>query len=61
MAEQAITVIATGPLTSDNLMQDMLTLQMFKLMDDLWKTNGMDFRLTLYNVLVHSVGNEVWM
>ena len=38
----------------DNLMQDMLTLQMFKLMDDLWKTNGMDFRLTLYNVLATS-------
>ncbi|KAL7721909.1 Phosphatidylinositol 3-kinase catalytic subunit gamma [Entamoeba marina] len=43
----------------DNLMQDMLTLQMFHLMDDLWKKNGYDFRLTLYNVLPTSSNSGI--
>ncbi|EDR30134.1 phosphatidylinositol 3-kinase catalytic subunit gamma, putative [Entamoeba dispar SAW760] len=43
----------------DNLMQDMLTLQMFKLMDDLWKKNGIDFRMTIYNVLATSTTSGI--
>ncbi len=28
----------------DDLRQDMLTLQMLRIMDRIWKANGMDFR-----------------
>lgn len=32
----------------DDLRQDILTLQMFSLMDRIWKSNGMDLHLTTY-------------
>ncbi|CAG5109135.1 5-bisphosphate 3-kinase catalytic subunit beta isoform (Mus musculus) [Cotesia congregata] len=35
----------------DDLRQDMLTLQMFKIMDKLWKEEGLDFRMNLYNCI----------
>ncbi|ELP85169.1 phosphatidylinositol-4,5-bisphosphate 3-kinase catalytic subunit beta isoform, putative [Entamoeba invadens IP1] len=43
----------------DNLMQDMLTLQMFKLMDGMWKKEGLDFRMTIYNVLATSTNSGI--
>lgn len=41
-------------LTSDrpaDLRQDMLTLQVMRIMDSIWKKEGMDFLLNLYNCL----------
>jgi hypothetical protein len=35
----------------DDLRQDVLTLQMFEIMDNLWKENGMDLQMTLYRVV----------
>ncbi|KAF4532330.1 hypothetical protein B566_EDAN003633 [Ephemera danica] len=35
----------------DDLRQDMLTLQMLKIMDRLWKLNGLDFRMNPYNCI----------
>ena len=35
----------------DDLRQDMLTLQMLKLMDKLWLQNGLDLHLTIYGCL----------
>ncbi|KAL1502865.1 hypothetical protein ABEB36_007943 [Hypothenemus hampei] len=42
----------------DDLRQDMLTLQMLKIMDRLWKKEGLDLRLNPYNCisLEHRVG-----
>lgn len=40
----------------DDLRQDMLTLQMIQLMDVLWKTEGLDLRMTPYGCL--STGNK---
>ena len=34
----------------DDLRQDMLTIQMLRLFDKLWKDEGLDLRLTYYNV-----------
>lgn len=35
----------------DDLRQDMLTLQMLRIMDRIWKTNGYDFRLNTYSCI----------
>ncbi|EDV43114.1 uncharacterized protein Dana_GF18327, isoform B [Drosophila ananassae] len=35
----------------DDLRQDMLTLQMLRVMDQLWKRDGMDFRMNIYNCI----------
>lgn len=35
----------------DDLRQDILTLQAIKLMDEIWKENGLDLKLTPYAVL----------
>ncbi|XP_022227951.2 phosphatidylinositol 4,5-bisphosphate 3-kinase catalytic subunit delta isoform [Drosophila obscura] len=35
----------------DDLRQDMLTLQMLRVMDKLWKRDGMDFRMNIYNCI----------
>ena len=32
----------------DDLRQDMLTLQMIRIMDQMWKEEGLDFRMTPY-------------
>lgn len=42
----------------DDLRQDMLTIQMLRLFDKLWKDEGLDLRLTYYNVIAthHKVG-----
>eukprot|EP01132_Coremiostelium_polycephalum_P011112 gene11112-13596_t len=36
--------------TGDDLRQDILTLQMISLMDNLWKQNGLDLHMSIYNV-----------
>ncbi|XP_065178574.1 phosphatidylinositol 4,5-bisphosphate 3-kinase catalytic subunit gamma isoform-like isoform X2 [Sycon ciliatum] len=43
----------------DDLRQDMLTLQMIKLMDKLWQDNGLDLMMLPYGCM--STGNEVGM
>jgi phosphatidylinositol-4,5-bisphosphate 3-kinase catalytic subunit alpha/beta/delta len=35
----------------DDLRQDMLTLQMLRIMDRIWKSNGKDFRLNTYSCI----------
>lgn len=35
----------------DDLRQDMLTLQMLRIMDRIWKSNGYDFRLNTYSCI----------
>lgn len=35
----------------DDLRQDMLTIQMLRIMDKLWKDEGLDLRLSFYNVI----------
>lgn len=40
-----------------DLRQDMLTLQVMKIMDNIWKANGWDFKLTPYICL--STGKRV--
>ena len=35
----------------DDLRQDMLTLQMLRIMDRIWKTNGHDFRMNTYSCI----------
>ncbi|XP_058443761.1 phosphatidylinositol 4,5-bisphosphate 3-kinase catalytic subunit beta isoform [Malaya genurostris] len=35
----------------DDLRQDMLTLQMLRIMDRIWKTNGYDFRMNPYSCI----------
>lgn len=42
--------------SGDDLRQDQLTLQLLRTMDRLWKTEGLDLRLSLYSVV--STGNE---
>lgn len=41
----------------DDLRQDALTLQMLRIMDDLWKRNDLDFQLNPYTSL--PMGREV--
>ncbi|XP_077998659.1 phosphatidylinositol 4,5-bisphosphate 3-kinase catalytic subunit beta isoform-like [Glandiceps talaboti] len=41
----------------DDLRQDMLTLQMFQIMDNLWQAEGFDFRMIPYRAL--SMGDKV--
>ncbi|EGC32311.1 hypothetical protein DICPUDRAFT_38568, partial [Dictyostelium purpureum] len=36
--------------TGDDLRQDILTLQMLSVMDNIWKQNGLDLHLSIYNV-----------
>lgn len=43
----------------DDLRQDMLTLQMLKIMDRLWKKEGLDLRMTPYGCI--SLENRVGM
>ncbi|KAJ5074669.1 pi-3 kinase [Anaeramoeba ignava] len=43
----------------DDLRQDILTLQMFRIMDQLWKENGLDLRLNPYHVI--ATGDMVGM
>eukprot|EP01127_Copromyxa_protea_P018908 TRINITY_DN6038_c0_g1_i1.p1 TRINITY_DN6038_c0_g1~~TRINITY_DN6038_c0_g1_i1.p1 ORF type:complete len:1361 (+),score=214.79 TRINITY_DN6038_c0_g1_i1:544-4083(+) len=40
--------------SGDDLRQDILTMQMFSIMDTLWKANGMDLGMTLYKVIATS-------
>lgn len=39
--------------------QDALTLQMLRIMDRLWKEQGMDLRMNCYGAV--STGNEIGM
>merc|ERR1719510_2039651 len=41
----------------DDLRQDMLTLQVIKIMDHIWHSEGMDLRMTPYSCL--ATGNQV--
>lgn len=41
----------------DDLKQDHLILQMFKIFDKLWRENGLDLKMNIYRTL--STGNEV--
>uniref|UniRef100_A0A0N5AFY1 Phosphatidylinositol 3-kinase catalytic subunit type 3 n=1 Tax=Syphacia muris TaxID=451379 RepID=A0A0N5AFY1_9BILA len=41
----------------DDLRQDMLVVQMFRLMDKILKDNGLDLKFTLYSVLATSVSD----
>merc|ERR1712000_338703 len=43
----------------DDLRQDMLTLQMIRLMDKLWRSNGLDLRLSPYGCV--ATGDEIGM
>jgi phosphatidylinositol-4,5-bisphosphate 3-kinase catalytic subunit alpha/beta/delta len=36
----------------DDLRQDMLTIQMFRIMDKAWKSQGLDLGMSLYNCMV---------
>lgn len=40
--------------SGDDLRQDILTIQMFGIMDSLWKAQGMDLGMTLYKVIATS-------
>ena len=41
----------------DDLRQDMLTLQVIRIMDHIWRMEGMDLRMTPYSCL--ATGNQV--
>ena len=43
----------------DDLRQDMLTIQLFRIMDSLWQDQGLDLRLSPYGCL--STGNQIGM
>lgn len=43
--------------SEDDIRQDMLTLQMLSIMDQLWQSEGIDLRVIAYNVI--ATGNEV--
>ena len=45
--------------SGDDLRQDMLTLQIIRIMDKLWKKEGLDFQLSPYGCI--STGDEVGM
>lgn len=45
--------------SGDDLRQDVLTLQMLGLMDKIWKSEGLDFRMTPYRCV--ATGNELGM
>eukprot|EP01132_Coremiostelium_polycephalum_P002852 gene2852-3543_t len=42
--------------TGDDLRQDILTLQLLKLMDHMWKSEELDLHLTIYRVIATSMG-----
>src|SRR5688572_3270092 len=46
-------------ISGDDLRQDMLTLQMIKIMDKLWKNEGLDLQLSPYGCI--STGGDVGM
>ena len=50
-----------GLYISVDLRQDMLTLQVMRIMDSIWKKEGLDFLLNLYNCLPmgKNVGNII--
>ena len=35
----------------DDIKQDHLILQLFKIFDSIWKVDGYDFKMNIYNVL----------
>ncbi|KAI6655886.1 Phosphatidylinositol 4,5-bisphosphate 3-kinase catalytic subunit alpha isoform-like [Oopsacas minuta] len=43
----------------DDLRQDMITIQLFRIMDSLWQDQGLDLRLSPYGCL--STGNQIGM
>ncbi|EFA74767.1 hypothetical protein PPL_11799 [Heterostelium album PN500] len=42
--------------TGDDLRQDILTLQLLKLMDHMWKSEGLDLHMTIYRCLATGLG-----
>ena len=44
--------------SGDDLRQDMLTLQMLRVMDQLWRQRGLDLCLTLYGCIATSRHEE---
>ena len=45
--------------TGDDLRQDMLTLQLIQLMDDLWRAEDLDLRMSPYGCV--ATGDEIGM